>query len=61
MKLIVFGISMILVIIVALTSKFDSPPVYHWAFAYFGFAIAVSWIYALANEVVDLLQAIGII
>lgn len=52
---------MILVLIVFFTSKFEKPPSYHWIFAYLGFATSISWIYALANEVVDLLQAIGII
>ena len=58
---IVFGISVVVALIVLFTSVSDKPPVYHWVFAYFGFIISVAWIYALANEVVDLLTAIGII
>lgn len=60
-ELIVLGVSLILALIVFCTSSFEKPPVYHWVFAYFGFIISVAWIYAIANEVVDLLQAIGII
>src|ERR1700733_876014 len=60
-ELIVFGVTIVIAIIVYFTSKYEEPPVYHWVFAYIGFVIAVCWIYALANEVVDLLQAIGVI
>jgi sodium/potassium/calcium exchanger 6 len=42
------------------TTKYDTPPAYHWAFGYLGFVVSVTWIYGLANEVVDLLQAVGI-
>lgn len=41
-------------------TKYDTPPAYHWAFGYLGFMVSVTWIYGLANEVVDLLQAVGI-
>ncbi|CAG2107627.1 unnamed protein product [Medioppia subpectinata] len=61
MEGIVFGVSILVALVVFFTSETEKPPVYHWVFAYFGFVIAVSWIYALANEVVDLLTAIGII
>lgn len=42
------------------TTEFEVPPKHHGAFAFLGFAVSVMWIYGLANEVVDLLQAIGI-
>lgn len=58
---IAFAVSLIASVVVYFTSKFEKPPTYHWIFAYIGFVVSVSWIYALANEVVDLLQAIGII
>ncbi|GIY03606.1 hypothetical protein CEXT_293461 [Caerostris extrusa] len=38
------------------TSERFIPPTYHWLFAYLGFAVAVTWIYCLANEIVALLQ-----
>ncbi|XP_055933967.1 mitochondrial sodium/calcium exchanger protein-like [Argiope bruennichi] len=43
------------------TSERDTPPTYHWLFAYLGFAVAVTWIYCLANEIVALLQVFGVI
>lgn len=43
------------------TSKPTEPPRYHAAFAYFGFAVAVTWIYIISIEIVVLLQAIGIV
>lgn len=58
--LIVFFVSGIIGLTVYFTSKFDEAPLYHWAFGYFGFCVSVMWIYGLANEVVDMLQAIGI-
>ena len=58
---IVLAVSVVIALIVLFTSVSDKPPIYHWLFAYFGFIVSVGWIYALANEVVDLLTAIGII
>lgn len=57
---IVFFIAFLVATIVYLTSKFEESPPYHWVFGYIGFVISVIWIYGLANEVVDLLKAIGI-
>ncbi|CAI8043250.1 Mitochondrial sodium/calcium exchanger protein [Geodia barretti] len=48
-------------LLVACTSWSDRRPVYHCVFAWLGFAIAVVWIYAIANEIVNLLQAFGIV
>ena len=53
-------IGSILAIVVYLTSTYEEPPKYQWAFGYAGFLVSVVWIYAFANEVVDLLHAIGI-
>ncbi|RWS25205.1 sodium/potassium/calcium exchanger 6-like protein [Leptotrombidium deliense] len=57
---IVMGIALVFSILVYFTSIRDFPPSYHWIFGYLGFVVSVIWIYALANEVVSLLRAIGI-
>ncbi|KAH9503937.1 Mitochondrial sodium/calcium exchanger protein [Bulinus truncatus] len=61
----VYGLVMIicaiLSIIVFLTSRRDHRPVYHTAFAYLGFVVAVIWIYSIANEIVNILQALGVV
>ncbi|KPM05979.1 Na+/Ca2+ exchanger-like protein [Sarcoptes scabiei] len=59
--LIVLGISLILFVLVYFTSKSDQAPKYHILFAYFGFIVCISWIYAIANEVVNMLDAIRVI
>lgn len=46
-------------ILVYCTSERDTPPTYHWLFAYLGFGVAVTWIYCLANEIVALLQVLS--
>ena len=53
------NVSLFLALIVALTSR-STPPPYHTAFAFAGFAIAIVWIYAIANELVSLLKAFGV-
>lgn len=42
-------------------TNFHEPPKFHSMFAYIGFFASVCWIYFLANEVIDLLQAVGIL
>ncbi|XP_054708202.1 mitochondrial sodium/calcium exchanger protein-like [Uloborus diversus] len=39
----------------------DTVPRFHTAYAYVGFGVAVVWIYCIANEIVVLLQAVGIV
>lgn len=41
------------------TSRASSPPSYHRLLAFLGFIVSVAWIYALATELVHVLQAIG--
>ncbi|XP_015910820.1 mitochondrial sodium/calcium exchanger protein isoform X2 [Parasteatoda tepidariorum] len=48
-------------LLVYFTSERDFPPNYHWIFAYSGFIVAVMWTYCLANEIVAVLQVIGVI
>lgn len=59
------GIVSVIGFILALTAyfvtNFHEAPKFHSAFAYIGFCASVSWIYFLANEVIDLLQAVGIL
>ncbi|RWS07823.1 Sodium/potassium/calcium exchanger 6-like protein [Dinothrombium tinctorium] len=58
---VVLVIGLIFAFAVFYTSRHEIPPSYHWLFGYLAFCVSVSWIYALANEVVSLLHAIGII
>jgi sodium/potassium/calcium exchanger 6 len=57
---IVVFLGTIVAITVYLFTKFEEIPKYHSVFGYLGFVVSVAWIYGMANEVVDLLQAIGI-
>ncbi|GFY50169.1 hypothetical protein TNIN_132341 [Trichonephila inaurata madagascariensis] len=58
---IIVAASMCCAAVVYITSERYVPPTYHWLFAYLGFAVAVTWIYCLANEIVALLQVFGVI
>ncbi|CAG5125829.1 unnamed protein product, partial [Candidula unifasciata] len=58
---IVIIVCAILAVIVYFTSKTDERPVYHTAFAFLGFVVAVIWIYSIANEIVNILQAFGVV
>ncbi|KAI1293578.1 putative sodium/calcium exchanger 7 [Halotydeus destructor] len=55
------GIGFLLAILIFLTSTNDEPPCFHWLFGYLGFLVSVLWIYALANETVSLLHAVGVL
>jgi len=52
-------VSTLLAIAVAFTSR-STPPRYHFLFAFAGFVISIVWIYIIANEVVSLLKAFGV-
>ncbi|KAL9980632.1 hypothetical protein ACROYT_G009241 [Oculina patagonica] len=49
-----------LAVIVAMTTRSDKQPCGHFLFAYVAFVVSVIWIYATANEIVNLLQTFGI-
>ncbi|KAL4223077.1 Mitochondrial sodium/calcium exchanger protein [Mactra antiquata] len=54
-------LGIMLAALVYFTSKNDTQPKYHSAFAYLGFVIAVVWIYSVANEIVNILQTFGVV
>ena len=54
-------IGLILAILVALTSSYHEKPFYHRVFSFVGFTVSVIWIYSLANEVVNVLEAFGVV
>jgi sodium/potassium/calcium exchanger 6 len=47
-------------IIIVLTSNRRSPPRYHFIFVFAAFVLSILWIMIIANELVGLLQSIGI-
>eukprot|EP00058_Branchiostoma_floridae_P006381 XP_002591869.1 hypothetical protein BRAFLDRAFT_60024 [Branchiostoma floridae] len=51
----------LLAVVVFCTSNSENYPIYHWAFGYLAFVVSVVWIYATANEIVNLLQAFGLV
>ncbi|CAH1232911.1 SLC8B1 [Branchiostoma lanceolatum] len=52
---------LLLAIVVFCTSNDETYPIYHWAFGYLAFVVSVVWIYATANEIVNLLQVFGLV
>eukprot|EP00997_Jenningsia_sp_PLL12_P007261 NODE_386_length_1812_cov_53.230856_g324_i0.p1 GENE.NODE_386_length_1812_cov_53.230856_g324_i0~~NODE_386_length_1812_cov_53.230856_g324_i0.p1 ORF type:complete len:561 (-),score=161.20 NODE_386_length_1812_cov_53.230856_g324_i0:128-1711(-) len=55
-----FASGLILATIVALTSDVDRPPPYDIVFTFLSFCMCIMWMYALASEVVNILQSFGI-
>lgn len=53
--------SLILLAILLLTTSPDKKPKYHFLFCFLGFIISVAWISTIAEEVVGVLKAVGVI
>lgn len=53
--------SMILLLLLLLTTAHDRPPAFRPLLCFLGFAVAIAWISTIANEVVGVLKAIGVI
>ena len=60
-----WGLSLIfgffLATFVIMSSSYRIQPFYHKLFSFIGFGVSVIWIYSLANEVVNVLQAFGVV
>ncbi|PSR81691.1 Sodium/calcium exchanger protein-domain-containing protein [Coniella lustricola] len=53
--------SLIVLALLLLTTSPATKPKYHFLFCFFGFVIAVAWISTIAEEVVGVLKAVGVI
>ncbi|CAG8488588.1 9139_t:CDS:10 [Paraglomus occultum] len=56
-----FVVGSILSVLYIKTTDDNRPPSYYTLFCFAGFAVAIVWIFIVANEVVGVLQAIGLI
>ncbi|KAG0001183.1 hypothetical protein BGZ65_003721, partial [Modicella reniformis] len=59
--LVAVGVGMTMGIIVFHNSTEETPPRFYEGLAFFGFLVAMTWIFVVANEVVGILQALGMI
>lgn len=58
---VVFLVTAPIAIIIIFTSTSETPPFYYNAYSsYLGFIVAITWIYTISNEVINLLRASGI-
>ncbi|KAF9927980.1 hypothetical protein FBU30_002724 [Linnemannia zychae] len=55
------GLGVALAAIVFFFSTEEKPPKFYEAFAFVGFLVAMTWIFLIANEVVGIMQAVGLI
>ncbi|KIN04183.1 hypothetical protein OIDMADRAFT_159444 [Oidiodendron maius Zn] len=62
-KLILYSLlgSLITLGILILTTTHSNPPKYRFLFCFVGFVVSIAWISTIANEVVGVLKAIGVI
>ncbi|CAG8459941.1 12685_t:CDS:2 [Cetraspora pellucida] len=56
-----FIVGILLSMFCIFTTSDDEPPKFYSALSFMGFGVAIVWVYLLANEVVGLLQALGLI
>lgn len=57
----VFLITAPISLVIIFTSTSETPPIYYNAFSsYLGFIVAITWIYTISSEVINLLRALGI-
>jgi len=57
----VFIITAPVSLVIIFTSTSETPPFYYNAYSsYLGFAVAITWIYTISSEVINLLRALGI-
>ncbi|KAF9087698.1 hypothetical protein BGX29_000705 [Mortierella sp. GBA35] len=59
--LVALGLGIVLSSLVFYFSTEERPPRFYEAFAFAGFLVAMTWIFVVANEVVGILQAVGLI
>lgn len=62
-KMILYSLvgSLILLAVLLLSTSPDTKPKYYFLFCYLGFVIAIAWISTIAEEVVGILKAVGVI
>jgi sodium/potassium/calcium exchanger 6 len=53
-------IGVVVSIVILITSNRRQPPIYHFVFVFATFGISILWIMIIANELVGLLQAMGV-
>lgn len=57
----VFLVSAPISLVIIFTSTSETPPFYYNAYSsYLGFIVAITWIYTISSEVINLLRALGI-
>ncbi|KAI7832448.1 Sodium/calcium exchanger protein-domain-containing protein [Gamsiella multidivaricata] len=56
-----FGVGVIMSVLLFFFSTEEKPPRFYEALAFLGFLVAMAWIFVVANEVVGILQAFGMI
>lgn len=62
-KMILYSLvgSLVLLAVLLLSTTPDTKPKYYFLFCYLGFVIAIAWISTIAEEVVGILKAVGVI